>query len=353
MSQDSSKKATYVQLSKPYFTSHEIDLITKKNTDLSENIRNFNSKTKETFQLLKTLIIRLKLPVRILQNSSYFYQKFYLLNNNYKKYANLHFEVGLSVLFISLKLNDYIKKLSLVLSEAYIIKGSHLSTSELEENKKIIISLERKILEFQSFDFRNYLIEDFLIKFLKYYNKEGKINPKSSYLSWSILNDLYLTSLVLQYPAHYNALISIKCSTLIYNELVKQDDNNSTKPIDWELGKLLSSKTSDDSFLLLGCNQLLEYYIDTLAVTFFKNALSELDINIDDKKLADILINIKIEVNNKIPTTSPIDKVSYDDDLFFQTRDTDIAKNGSLRFLYNKEKFSEEVNLYKYKTDNK
>ena len=368
MSQDS--KATYVQLSKPYFTSREIDAITRKNADLSQNIRNFKSKTKETFQVLTTLIIKLKLPIRVLQNSSYFYQKFYLLNNNYKKYSNLHFEVGLAVLFISLKLNDYIKKVSVVISEAFILKGNHLSSADIEENKKIIISLERKILEFQSFDFRNFLVEDFLIKFLKFFNAnsqdngdvdenshngdiklENKFTDKKtfSYLSWCILNDLYLTSLVLQYPAHYNAMISIKCASIIYNELIKEAKNLDlhSKAINWDLKKLVSGNKSD-LFIIMGCNQLLEYYIDNIGITFLKSCLTELDFKIDEKKLVDLLLNIKIDLNSKIPSnlSSENNVSTFEDDLFFQPRDTDIAKNGSIRFLYNKQKFTDEVSMY-------
>lgn len=369
MSQDS--KATYVQLSKPYFTSGEIDAITKKNVDLSQNIRNFKSKTKDTFQILITLIIKLKLPVRVLQNSSYFYQKFYLLNNNYKKYSNLHFEVGLAVLFISLKLNDYIKKVSVVISEALTLKGNHLSNPDIEENKKIIISLERKILEFQSFDFRNFLIEDFLIKYLKFFNEgERHINENSekssnglkkesakpqtaektfSYLSWCILNDLYLTSLVLQYPAHYNAMISIKCASIIYNELLVVEGGSELggKPVNWDLKKLIPEQKSD-TFIILGCNQLLEYYIDNIGITFLKKCLIELDFKIEEKKLLDLLLNIKIDLNSKISSNvaSTNDLTALNDDMFFQPRDTDIAKNGSLRFLYNKQKYTDEVKLY-------
>lgn len=367
MSQDS--KATYVQLSKPYFTSREIDVITRKNVDLSQNIRNFKSKTKETFQILTTLIIKLKLPIRVLQNSSYFYQKFYLLNNNYKKYSNLHFEVGLAVLFISLKLNDYIKKVSVVISEAFTLKGNHLSSADIEENKKIIISLERKILEFQSFDFRNFLVEDFLIKFLKFFNAEkqdnGEVNANLhngdtkqgnkltskktfSYLSWCILNDLYLTSLVLQYPAHYNAMVSIKCASIIYNELIKDAENLdlNRKPINWDLKKLIAGNKSD-LFIIMGCNQLLEYYIDNIGITFLKTCLAELDFKIEEKKLVDLLLNIKIDLNSKIPSHLSSDNTANsDDDLFFHTRDTDIAKNGSIRFLYNKQKFTDEVSMY-------
>lgn len=366
----------YIQLSKPYLSLHEIEFMEKNNKDLNDNIRNFKSKTKETFQILIKLIMKLKLPIKIMQNLTYFYQKFYLLNDNYKKYSSLHFEVGLTSLFISLKLNDFIKKINIVISEGFNLKGVHLSNNEIEENKKILISLERKILEFQSFDFRNFLVEDFLIKFLKFLNNDKILDNNDlmiknfSYLSWTLSNDLYLTTLNLQYPAHYNAIISIKCAMLIFNEINKNqeegkdiaesdisiegnakksvEDNNSKNntKINYNLKSLLAG-TESDSFILPGCNILLEYYIDNYSVTFLKSYLQELDFKIDDKKLIDLLINLKIEINNNISNNSDKTTNIIKDDLFFKPRDTEIAKIGAIRFLYNKETYLNEVKLYK------
>lgn len=354
MSLPQNSKDTYMQLSKPYFTVREIRFMEKNNKDLDQNIRSFRLKFKETFQLLKNLCIKLNIPIRILQNSSYFYQRFYLLNNNFKKYSNLNFEVGLAVLFISLKLNDYIKKITIVITEAFSLKGVHLSSGELDENKRVIISLERKILEFQSFDFRNFLIEDFLIKYLKYLNSNGKNavgemdNKPRSYFSWCCLNDLYLTSLVLQYPAHYNAIIAIKCADLIFDELVKgREVPNGVITSKWKYDDIIED-IKNEKFILSGCNQLLEYFIDNLNITFIKSCLAELDLQSEDKMLIDLLLNVKIDINEKLSLLSKDEQsVNLDGDLYFQPRDTDIAKNGSIRFLYSKQKYLDEINLYK------
>lgn len=344
-------KDTYLQLSKPYFTLEEISVIEKLNDDLNQNIRNYRSKFKETFQILINLCVKLNIPIKILQNTSYFYQKFYFLNNNYKKYANLHFEIGISSLFMALKLNDYIKKINIVITEAFSIRGMHLSPAELDENKKIIISLERKILEFQSFDFRNFLSEEFLIKYLKSFSdnahSQNELIKTFSYLSWSVLNDLYLTSLVLQFPAHYNAIASIKCLDMIYSELIKEQviKVEGNKKRKFEYADLINEKNNDA--ILSACNQLLEYYIDNFSTTFFKNSLTEMSYQIEDKKLVDLLINIKIDINSKLNKDTSIGKANLESDLFFQPRNTEIAKNGSIRFLYNKKRFIDEVSLYK------
>lgn len=97
-----------------------------------------------------------------------------------------------------------------------------------------------------------------------------------------------------------------------------------------------------DSFNINGVNQLFGYIIDNLGITFFKSSLKELNIIIDDKKLTDLLINIKIELNNQIKSTNKQTN-RLDKDLFFQPRNTDIAKNGSLRFLYNKQTYLREI----------
>jgi hypothetical protein len=347
MALQQNSKDTYIQLSKPYFTIKEIDYLQKSNSDLYQNIRSFKAKTQQTFQIIINLAVKLNLPIRILQNTNYFYQRFYLLTNNYKKYSNLHFEVGLASLFISLKLNDYIKKVSVVITEAYNLKGMYLSNSDVEENKKIIISLERKILEFQSFDFRNFLIEEFFIKFLKNLNeeKEGG-NRLLPYIGWSCLNDLYLTPLVLQYPAHYNAIIALSCSNLIFNELVKEKIGPEPHDeVHWNTQKILNN-IKNYSFINAGSNQLLEYFIDNLSKTFFRNSLNELNLEVDDKKLVDLLLNIKININSSVISQS-LNNPTMLEDLFFKQRDTEIAKTGSLRFLYNKQKYTDEIKLYK------
>lgn len=354
MVENQDSKDTYVQLSKPYFTLDEISVIEKHNPDLLQNIRNCKLKFKETFQIIINLCVKLNIPIKILQNTSYFYQKFYLLNNNYKKYSNLHFEIGIASLFMALKMNDYIKKINVVLTEAYQLKGMHLSSTDIDENKKIVVSLERKILEFQSFDFRNFLSEEFLIRYLKSFNNDEQQKQKQkqwkknfSYLSWSVLNDLYLTPLVLQFPAHYNAIASIKCLNLILNELWEEKliAIAEEEKVVFDDKELIHSR--NNTAILSGCNQLLEYYIDNLSTTFLQKSLSELGYEIETKKLIDLLINIKIEVNNKINKDAKIDKLSIESDLFFQPRNTEIAKNGSIRFVYNKERFIDEVKLYK------
>lgn len=326
---------TYVQLSKPYLTPNEIQGAVASNVELLENIRTYNTQKQDSFNLIKQLIIRLKLPVKILQNFSYLYQRFYLFNGNFKKYASstINFQLSIACLFISLKLNDFIIKLNNIIAVAHQVKYPQhpLPSNAVEEIKKVVVNLERKILEFQSFDFRNYLIEDYLIKF----SKACKFSPHHTYIQWSITNDTYYTRLILQYPAHYMACVSIYTSKLILNGL--QIDTE-----DFNLKNLLPN--TESSFLNIGANQLLEYYIDNIAngKSYLEAAFKELNIPYDMKKFIDTLINIKIEVNKSIKQTPNM----IPNDMFFTPRDTEISKVGAMRFLYNEATYLNEVSHY-------
>lgn len=69
---------------------------------------------------------------------------------------------------------------------------------------------------------------------------------------------------------------------------------------------------------------------------------------IDPKIIIDKLINIKIELNSSIPKNGLTSKQrNFNDDIYFKPRDTEIVKTGSIRFMYNKEKYSNELFLYK------
>lgn len=320
-----------IELSKPFLTSREFALLVRQNIGSGDHIRNYMIKKRESFQFLLKVIKRLELPLKVLQNCSYLYQRFYLLTENFARYIGYSHEVALTALFISLKMNDCIKKVSLVLQEGNFIRGLHLSGQELDEQKKAIMEIERSMMECESFDFRNYCIEDLLIKFTKLY----KVPTKESYICWAVLNDLYFTELPLRLAAHYNAVVALRAALLIFNGVCKTKTNYN---IDTRRVGLLP----DDEWVVDGINTLLEYYADNKGSTFLYNALRELDIG-DPRELNKDILNVKIELTKKFEI-QPLQQYIPKEDLFFARRDPSIAKTGCLRFLYNKAHYLNEVN---------
>ncbi|ODV86117.1 hypothetical protein CANARDRAFT_181515, partial [[Candida] arabinofermentans NRRL YB-2248] len=332
-----------VQLAKPLLSKKEITILLKTTLSDDLQIRAYQTKKKEAFKFLTEMIKALQFPTNHLQNCCYLYQRFYLFNS-VSSFPNMHYEVAITSLFMSMKTNDYIKKLNMVLTEANKIRGLQVSTNEFNEQRSTILKLERKFLEFQSLDFRNFSSEDMVIKLLKFMTVPKHI----TFITWSILNDSYLTELFLQFPSHYIASIVHRLSVSIFNELhdapVKE-----TQLID-KLNKTEKLLKIDSRMIFDGINELLEYYLQNYESSFLMPCLSELKLECDPKHIInDVMLNIKIELSDTITkkdtaaTTPGTDKVDYNEDLFFKVRDYDIGKNGSIRFLYNKKNYVDEV----------
>lgn len=335
---------SYIELSKPLLAEREINLLLENNTDLHSSWRAHQQRTNEANSLLLALVKSLDLPTRVLQNTCYAYQRFYLFNGNYKKYQSSQIDVAISSLFYALKCNDFIVKLNNVLQESNTIRKINGPNVDIEEQKRVILGLEKKIMEFQSLDFRSSSCENLLMRFIKGF-PDLKSNVR--YLSWCILNDLYFTKLILIYPSHINAIIAINCAILIHNELAESEHDHiqiNYKKLEFDF---------DIKEVNNGCNIMMERYVDNLTTqSFLSDALVQLKIHQSpmltpsspsSKRFQDNLINIKIELNKNISDPMSNIKQALKDDTFFKPRDNDVSKNGSIRFLYNRNKYTNEV----------
>ncbi|OUM52220.1 hypothetical protein BVG19_g1387 [[Candida] boidinii] len=340
------KGLNYVQLSKPFFTKSEINFLFKKTLGDSNQLRTYITKKKEAFNLLIALVKSLKFPVNCLQYACYYYQRFFLFNP-FLKYINYTTEIAITSLFLSIKNNDYIKKLSLIIQFANKYRNLKLSNLELEEQRKLILQFEKNFLEILSFDFRNYPIEDLLIKFSKFY----KLNENLTYLSWCILNDLYLTELSLSLSSNYCAMVVIQLAILISNELL-----NTKLIIDpLKLENCFTKKYIKD--IDIGINDFLEYSLENYSSSFLKDCLIEkysdkLEKVKDEEYIKNILINIKIKISEIVDSGTngngngggKDNKVLVNiKDPFLNLRDYDIGKTGSIRFLYHEKDYIKEI----------
>lgn len=332
---DSRPPENVIELSKPFMLPREIEHLKKCNIGNGDRIRQYMQLKEETFKFLIQLIKALHLPMRVLQNCSYFFQRFFLFTINFQKYASLHFEVGITALFISLKMNDFIKKLMYVLQEANSILGRRLTQQQMDDQKRMVMHVEKIMMESGSFDFRNYSIEDMLVKFTKFY----KVPEKECFICWSVLNDLYLTELPLQLPAHYNAVVAMRTALMIFKS-IGQGMQTHNYHIDLHLLNL----RQENEGLVDGINTMLGFYIDNYPSTFLCDALHTSEMPYDPKQLSDELLNIKIRFGEKFHNKRhPMSVVTGNDDLFFKPRDPALGELGCVRFLYKKMKYIDEV----------
>ncbi|CDK30034.1 unnamed protein product [Kuraishia capsulata CBS 1993] len=319
-----------VQFSKLYLTKDEVALC-KRATIHDELL--YTVKKKEIFQFIKELIKKLKSPLKILQSFGYYFQRFFLFND-FKKNINSCHEIAICALYIAMKNNDYIKRLKDVIAMGNQIRNLPCTSEALDEQKKKIFSFEKKFLEVIAFDFRAFSVEDFLIK----YSKTLGVHPDVTYLAWIISNDSYFTELVLT-SAPYN--ISQGCLLLgfdLYEELNpgKLDQEIST----WKEGLLKSRKISPNPFFVLSAkNDLLTYFIEQWDGSFLSSM-------VEAENLNDHILNIKLKLAHEPEMKGRKRAIALEessDDLFYKPRDYEVGKVGTIRFLYHKREFLEEM----------
>ncbi|GMG40718.1 unnamed protein product [Ambrosiozyma monospora] len=323
----------YIQLAKPFLTKNEISYMFNNAIKSDELLAiTYKTKKREAFRFMIELSRALRFPTKILQNACFFYQRFYLLCDDMKKYLKSYLEISIACILVSLKMNDYIKKLNVVLGEANKILNAD---GDIDEQRRHVLYMEKKMMEFGSFDLRSYSVESFLIKFVKFYGFDKEL----CFLIWSICNDLYLTELTLQLPAHFNAMAVIELGVRIWNE-VKKDSIK----VDFNQ---LGTKISEEN-IISAVNEMLQFYLDNYDWSFIKTSLSELEIS--SGNISDSFINLKIEFSEKEDEFIKKSKTISNDesnciakDCFFKSRDTEIGKVGSLRFLYNRKAYMNEL----------
>ncbi|KAH3663537.1 hypothetical protein OGAPHI_004938 [Ogataea philodendri] len=328
--------ANVIQLSKPFLSKEEIEYMFRNSLADETQVRTYNDKKKEVFQFLCQLVKVLKFPTKILQSCFYYYQRFYMFND-FGKYGNLHYDVGLTALFVSLKQNDYIKKLSLVISEAYKLRNIAAGPQEQDEYRKRLLAMEKKFMEFEAFDFRYFMIEELLIKYAKYF----RIPKEVCFLSWSMLNDLYATELPLQWPSNFNSVVVLKSSLLVWNEI------NAERRVERVINEREVSVNARKEETSNAVSELLDYYMHNYEASFMKQALDQLNIQLDSKHIINnVILNIKIGLHQDERARPPKRQRNLDDDLFFKLRDYDVGKTSSIRFLYSKKMYLDEVSQY-------
>ncbi|CCH40861.1 Cyclin-T1-4 [Wickerhamomyces ciferrii] len=207
-----------IQLARPFLTKSQI--------------KHAQKKTIENFTTLETAMI--------------YYQRYFLFN---KFDTNIYYDIAITSIFIASKNEDTIKKLRDILIIANQIKNTFLTQDQLELYRRKILSLESKLLETISFDFRLFHVEELLIKI----SKTLKISKDLGYLAWLLAYDSYQTELALKIPPQS---ISIACITLALK--LKDENCDQIRPEDFH-----TSQNSINEALL----DLLELYINSYNYT--------------------------------------------------------------------------------------
>lgn len=221
---------TILQVSRPYFTFAELSYL--HGVTIPENRKlAYNQRKHQVFQFLFQVVRIMKLPLRNLSTAMNYYQRFYLFNlfeepkdQNHDNDVTVEFEkdpymVAYSALFLATKNEDCIKKLKDIQTVANRLRdidpesrnfGKSGGSSQLtlfEVQRKVIMSLEFKLLQVLKFDFINGSASmpsvDTLVVI---FSKQLELDYNYTMFAWLVSFDILSTPLSLVVPSHCIAL---------------------------------------------------------------------------------------------------------------------------------------------------
>lgn len=263
------------------------------------------------FGLCKILTTNLS-PTKTLETAMIYYQRYFLFN---KFDIAIYYDIAITSIFIASKNEDTIKKLRDIMVVANQIRNTLLNQDQFELYRKKLLSLEFKLLETISFDFRIFHVEEFLIKI----SKTLKIPKDIGYLAWLISYDSYQTEIALKVPPQS---IAIACITL------------ATKLKDYEVSIRPDFYYSSENAVNEALLSLLDLYINSYNYTGLASIYPDFQ-----NKFVEIRIPLSDAQGLKEP---PVGTVEDDD--YFKDRDFSIGERRYMLGNQRKRLYSERSN---------
>ncbi|RFU30559.1 hypothetical protein B7463_g5764, partial [Scytalidium lignicola] len=273
---------SYIQVAKPYIFQQQLQgqLVAIGTSPPRED-----SYRLQGVQWINEVRIALQLPVRTFNTAVCYYHKFRLVH---KDTEYQYPDAAAAALLTACKIEDTLKKSKEILCAAYNSKVSlaeQLSPDDnaFENPSKIVIGLERLMLEASGFDFRARYPQKHLIKLIKV----AGIDQDVARMSYKIMLDLYRTFAPLKQTCATMAFACVELAALI---LEKQEDlirgESAPKYKDWRTTRAEIMETMLD---------LLDLYTHFLKASTVGPTYS-----------IEKFINIKIKLNQELEEKSSL-----------------------------------------------
>ena len=202
---------SYIQIAKPYIFDHKIKdcLLAAGVTESKED-----SVRLQGVAWIDSVRKALHLPVRTYNTAVVYYHKFRLVHPD----NNAFIDAAGAALFTACKIEDTLKKSKEILCAAYNLK---LSPAEqvtpddpmFEQHAKVIIGLERLMLEASGFDFRNRSPQRLILKICRFLQVDRETVGKTAY---NMSLDLYRTFAPLKQTTPAMALGCVELSMRVF-----------------------------------------------------------------------------------------------------------------------------------------
>ncbi|KAF2793008.1 cyclin-like protein [Melanomma pulvis-pyrius CBS 109.77] len=274
---------SYIEVAKPYILQSRIQqcLADINMSDAKEDAVRLQGVT-----WIDNVRRSLQLPIRTFNTAVIYYHKFRLLHNDGEyNWA----DAAAASLFTACKIEDTLKKSREILCANWNLKAAtseHLSPDDprFENHSKLIIGLERLMLESAGFDFRNRYPQDLMVKLAKAVGFDKHNHAKTA---WNLSVDLYRTFAPLKQTTTTLAIACVELAARLHEmDLEKIVDVGVMKYSKWKTTRAEVMETLLD---------LLDLYTHHRSVT-----------NVGPLYSLETFINIRITLNqeadaNKIP----------------------------------------------------
>lgn len=356
----SSEKPHLLEISRPYLTPNEISYL--HSLTISEDKKVVYSQRKHLiFNYIFQIVKILKFPLRVLNTTMIYYQKYYLFNefndssedftDLEKNMENDPYSIALTCLFLASKNEDCIKKLRDIQMVANKIRDVNLNEDQnyLDLQRKVLLTIEYKLLTVLKFNFNNNsLILPSLDTLVIQFAKIKKLNYTQSLFCWYIAFDLMSTPINLMLPPHCISLgILIVVSNLDTSELMTlyDDTADGIKSVKIERTDFNCSELLVNESIIY----ILDYYIHQYNFSVLKEFLPAINKKTGKEQIFQFM-NLKSKFNNiKLINEISCSRQLLESDNYLKLVDYSVGSKGSNRFMLGnkRRRFNKELDAVK------
>lgn len=358
---------TIVQVSRPYFTLNELSHL-HANTIPENKKLAYNQRKHQVFQFLFQIVRVMKFPLRVLGTAMNFYQRYYIFNvfeepkdqnpenDLLSELEKDPFLVAYTCLFLATKNEECIKKLKEIQTVANRLREldqdarSYAGGPTLfETQRKVIMSLEFKLLQILKFDFLNPVpsVDQLVVAF----SKQLSLDYKLTLFAWLVSFDIVSTPLGLVIPPHCIAL-AIVIVTL----------NLKPRDVDAKYGGDGPSKAVSDILENLDCmgdfrcpeplvNEgivyILSYYVHQMNFLILNEFLPAVNKELGKEQIFKFM-ELKSRFNDlKVLSEQSVMPGQLKQDPYLRKWDYSVASKGAARFMISnkRRRFDAEVTI--------
>ncbi|KAF1937372.1 cyclin-like protein [Clathrospora elynae] len=205
---------SYIEVAKPYILQARIQ---KCLSDISMTDAKEDAVRLQGVAWIDQVRRALQLPIRTFNTAVIYYHKFRLLHPDHEyNWA----DAAAAALFTACKIEDTLKKSKEILCAHWNLKvapGEGLSSDDprFENHSKLIIGLERLMLESASFDFRNRYPQKLMVKLARALKFDANREAKTT---WNLSIDLYKTFAPLKQSSPTMAIACLELAARLHGK---------------------------------------------------------------------------------------------------------------------------------------